>query len=81
MAAGFAASAEARAAFGDLDPSYRAFPGGCTAIEPREDGGAYIDADAGFGIAVAKLTAGGEFDTSWGNFGSVAYAAKTRGRR
>ncbi|MGZ5035808.1 MAG: hypothetical protein ACXWGT_03265 [Usitatibacter sp.] len=57
---------DARAAFGDLDPSY-AGPAatGCNAIEPREDGGAYVDvisfnpATGGNSIGIERLDAHG----------------------
>jgi uncharacterized delta-60 repeat protein len=70
---------ESRAAYGDVDPAYRSFPGGCSAIEPREDGGAYVQVFHAYqdppGIIVARLDANGDPDTSWGTNGRTMYQA------
>lgn len=65
----------ALADFGDVDPGYSPFNGGCEAIATREDGGAYASSPNPSGIAVTRLTAQGTPDTRWGIGGQVALPA------
>jgi hypothetical protein len=74
LAACLGSAAPAHAAYGDADPDYAPFEGGCSAILPREDGSAYVDAVNASGIAVARLTASGEPDRTWGANGQQAYS-------
>lgn len=67
--------ASANAAYGDVDPSFTSFIGGCDAIATREDGGAYVNAPVAAGIVVTRLTAQGTPDTSWGAGGRFTYPA------
>lgn len=68
-----AISLGAFAGFGDIDPSFSPFPGGCNAIEPLGNGGAYVDANSTSQRMVARLDSHGALDASWGVNGTVAY--------
>jgi hypothetical protein len=61
------------AGFGDIDPSFIPFSGGCNTIEPREDGGAYVDVRSDSQRVVARLDSHGALNASWGANGTVSY--------
>ena len=61
------------AGFGDIDPSFTPFSGGCAAVEPLENGGAYVDVRSDSQRVVARLDLHGALDGSWGASGTVSY--------
>ena len=70
---GCAISPGAFAGFGDVDPTFARFFGGCGAIEPLENGGAYVDVRSESQRVVARLDKHGALDASWGVNGTLSY--------
>ncbi|HEX4779657.1 MAG TPA: hypothetical protein VH301_02815, partial [Usitatibacter sp.] len=62
------------AGFGDVDPLYAAPVVDCApAIQPLDDGGAYVSTRGEATLGIARLDARGNPVGSWGNAGTVSF--------